>query len=295
MFKTVVVGVVGAALAAGCQGPESFRARFDAGATSGVAGSFGAAGTGIVPIMVTGEAGTGSGPAGAGGTVSLTGAAGVGLPGGGGGAGGVGGTTGGGGAAGNGTSGTTTGGAGAAGVAGAAGAAGVAGTAGTGGAQVDAGAAGRPGTPDAGPRDTAPAAGPSVAYASTNWKPTASITAAGTADLPPNAFDGKLATRWTTGRNQLGDESFMVDLGQAEPVSRVVLDDTTHPQDFPVAYTVEVSTDGMTFMMVKTGKGATTTDIQFARVNARYIRIRQTGMTAAGGSWWSIDELRVYS
>ena len=181
-----------------------------------------------------------------------------------------------------------------AGTVGTAGAAG--GSAGTGvvvGVDAGAGGGGRSGgVVDAGVVDAAPA---SVAYSSTNWKPTASITAAGTADLPPNAFDGKLTTRWTTGRNQMGDESFVVDLGQMESVSRVVLDDTTHPLDFPVAYTLEVSTNGTTFTAVKMGPGAMVTDIQFARVNARYIRIRQTGTTPAAGSWWSIDELRIFS
>ena len=93
----------------------------------------------------------------------------------------------------------------------------------------------------------------------------------------------------------MGGETFVVDLGKAEPVSRVVLDDTTNPQDFPIAYTLEVSTDGMTYTSVKTGQGATKTDIQFDRVNARYIRIRQTGTGGAAGSWWSIDELQIFS
>ena len=143
-------------------------------------------------------------------------------------------------------------------------------------------------------RDTAPEAPTSVAYASTNWKLTASITAAGNADAPPNAADGKLATRWTTGRNQTGDETFTVDLGQTMSVSRVLLDDTTNPLDFPVAYAIEVSTNGATFTAVKMGRGATMTDARFAPVNARYLRIHQTGTTPAGGSWWSIDELKVF-
>jgi hypothetical protein len=78
-------------------------------------------------------------------------------------------------------------------------------------------------------------------------------------------------------------------------VSRVVIDDTTHPTDFPAAFTLEVSMNGTTWTTVKMGKGAAMTDIQFARVQARYVRIRQTGTTPAGGSWWSIDELRIYS
>ena len=142
-----------------------------------------------------------------------------------------------------------------------------------------------------GPLDATPNGMPAVQYSSANWKPAASVTAAGTAEVPSNAFDGKIDTRWTTGRDQMGDESFEVDFGKTITVSRVVLDDTTFPQDFPVAYTLEVSTDGMTFMAVSMGMGATVTNIHFATVNARYIRIRQT---ATGTKWWSIGELSVY-
>jgi hypothetical protein len=78
-------------------------------------------------------------------------------------------------------------------------------------------------------------------------------------------------------------------------ISRVVLDNATHPDDFPAAYTLEVSANGNTFMGVAMGKGARVTDIRFNTVTARYLRIRQTGMTAApNGAWWSIDEIRVY-
>jgi hypothetical protein len=274
MLKKILVVV---AAVAGCQGPEAFRGHLaNGGAPSGAGG----AGTGVLPVMLPGAAGAGVGPADQTGTAGggvLTGAAGAGVTG----------------VAGTGGPGTAGADPGLMGLAGAAGA----GAAGTGAVVVDAGAGGRQGGGfDAGAaRDTAPVAPASVEYASTNWKPTASITAPGNADLPPNAFDGKIATRWTTGRNQMGDETFMVDLGQAMPVSRVVLDDTTNAQDFPVAYTLEVSTNGTTFTTVKMGKGATVTDIQFARTSARYVRIRQTGMTPAGGSWWSIDELRIYS
>jgi hypothetical protein len=274
--RLLVVGVV----VAGCQGPEAFRGHLGGGVagspgSGATGGSSGAAGIGVVPMTGTAGDGMPAGANGAAGSNVLTGVAG----------------TLGAGTAGTGTAGAGTAGAGAAGTSGATGTAGAAGSGAAGtNVVVDAGA-GQGG----GPRDAAPEAPASVAYASTNWKPTASITAAGNANLPPNAFDGKTTTRWTTGRNQMGDETFTVDLGQAMPVSRVVLDDTTDARDFPAAYTLEVSTNGMTFTGVQMGKGATVTDIQFARVNARYVRIRQTGMTPAGGSWWSIDELRIYS
>jgi hypothetical protein len=129
------------------------------------------------------------------------------------------------------------------------------------------------------------------AYASTNWKAMASVTAAGNASVPSNAFDGMLATRWSTGREQAGDETFTLDLGASVPISRIVLDDTTHPSDYPAAYTLEASNTTTTFVTIKMGAGAVVTDIQFTRVTAQYVRIRQT---AARPGWWSIDELRIY-
>jgi hypothetical protein len=292
----VVVALAAAVIALGCE-PETFHAHLNASQPIGAAGtgilSGGAgvspgagpagdtgsgAGTAGITGLPTGDAGTGAGGPGAaginGGAAGTTGGAGTGQAG-----------TG---AAGTGQAGTGAAGTGQAGT-GAAGTGGRRGNAGTGG-----GAAGTGGRPDAGAADAPSQTPASQPYPTAAWKPTASITAAGNADQPPNAFDGMIGTRWTTGRNQQGNETFMVDLGSALPVSRVVIDDTTHPTDFPAAYTVELSLN-TTFNGVKMGTGARVTDIQFPQTMARYVRIRQTGMTPApAGSWWSIDELRIY-
>jgi beta-glucosidase len=162
--------------------------------------------------------------------------------------------------------------------------------AGTGGAAPNDG-----GVAGTGPRDAAPEAPPAAPYATTGWKATASITAAGAADVATNAFDGEIDTRWATGRNQAGNETFTIDLGATRSLSRVVLDATTHPADFPVAYVLEVSTNGTAFTMAAMGKGSTVTDIQFTSRMARHVRIRQTGTTPApAGAWWSIDEIKIY-
>jgi hypothetical protein len=290
-------------LAAACE-PETFRGRAQQpSGGAGIGGLTGAAGlpdlTGAAGMTATGAAGipalptgeAGMGPAGTGGPAGTTGAAGQAAAGMGGGAAGM--TTG--------AAGMTAGAAGmTAGAAGMNGAAGM-GQAGTGGMRGTAGAGGTPGGngADAGAgmmvRDAGVEAAPSVAYATTGWTPTASVTAAGNADQPRNAFDGMIGTRWATGRAQMGNETFTIDLGSAKPVSRVVLDDTTHPTDFPKAYTLEVSTNNTTYTNVKMGMGEAVTDIRFTQTMARYVRIRQTGMNAgANGSWWSIDELRIY-
>jgi beta-glucosidase len=128
-------------------------------------------------------------------------------------------------------------------------------------------------------------------YASTEWTGAASVTASVT-ELPPKAFDGDIATRWTTGRAQLGDETFIVDLGAAMPVSQVVLDDSTHPADYPAAYALDLSSDGKKFTPVEKGFGSMVTIVCFPESSVRYVRIRQTGSSSL--SAWSIDELRVY-
>jgi hypothetical protein len=128
-------------------------------------------------------------------------------------------------------------------------------------------------------------------YASTEWVGAASVSASVT-ELPPKAFDGNIATRWTTGRAQIGDESFIVDLGAAMPVSQVVLDDSTHPTDYPAAYALDLSSDGKKFTSVESGAGSMVTIVCFRESSVRYIRIRQTSATSL--SAWSIDELRVY-
>jgi hypothetical protein len=267
-----VLGLVVGAI--GCQGPEAFH--------DGPGGGGGSGGTGTIPIVLPGTAGTGpAGSSGAAGSPVTTppddGGAGIGAA-------GV-----------PGPAGTPAGAAGA-------GAGGAGSPSGAAGSPVDAGSggsgsAGASGGSGGGPHDAGVEAlpQPTTPYSSAQWKATASITAAGTANLPPNAFDGNLATRWTTGRNQMGNETFLIDMGVSQPVSRVLIDDTTNPQDFPAAYTLEVSTNNTTFTSVKTGMGATMTDIRFATAMARYVRVRQTGTTPTpDGSWWSIDEIRIY-
>jgi F5/8 type C domain len=261
--------VVGAVIVAGCSGPESFHDRSGANTPTGTAGMMtGTAGT--IAIMVPGTAG-------------VDGTAGAGVAGDTGGAGAAGG------AAAPGTAGVIGGTAGISG--GAAGAQAGAGP-GTAGAAVDAGAGGKLGTAGASPPDAAVEAPPPKPYSAAQWKATASITAAGAADLPPNALDGNITTRWTTGRAQTGGETFLIDMGVAQSVGRVVIDDTTNPTDFPAAYTLEISTNNTSFTSVKTGTGAMVTDIEFAPAMARYVRVRQTGTTPV--DWLSIDELRIY-
>jgi hypothetical protein len=63
----------------------------------------------------------------------------------------------------------------------------------------------------------------------------------------------------------------------------------------PVAYSVQVSTNGTTWSApVATGAGATPTTIMaFTPVSTKFVRITQTG-SAQNGEWWAIQQVHVY-
>jgi hypothetical protein len=67
------------------------------------------------------------------------------------------------------------------------------------------------------------------------------------------------------------------------------------PAAGPVAYRVQVSNDGTSWgAPIAQGSGGTpTTTITFRPVQARFIRITQTG-TAVRNEWWAIQRIRVY-
>jgi hypothetical protein len=142
------------------------------------------------------------------------------------------------------------------------------------------------------PVDAAPEVPAAVPYATMGWVVTASITATGPNDVAANAIDGSLATRWSTGQAQVGNESFSVDLGAPLSMSQVMLDDSSHPGDFPAAYTLALSRDGVAYDTVATGAGAIVTTIRFTPRVARFVRLLQTGTTPL--SWLSIDELTIW-
>lgn len=129
---------------------------------------------------------------------------------------------------------------------------------------------------------------PPVSLARTGWRANANPKA-GTA---PNAVDGSLATRWTTGSPQTGGEWFSIDLGAQKLVSLLTLDAGSAKEDYPRGFVVQVSEDGLQWgPPVATDAGAKSlTSVAFAAVTARHIRVTQTG---AASKWWSISEVTV--
>ncbi|HYG75436.1 MAG TPA: discoidin domain-containing protein [Planctomycetota bacterium] len=108
-----------------------------------------------------------------------------------------------------------------------------------------------------------------------------------------HAVDGKPDTRWDTGKEQAAGMWLTIELPEVTAISGIWLDAGKSRNDFPRGYKVEVSTDGKQWgKPVAQGKGnAGKTEINFAAVTAKFIRITQTG--AQKGTFWSIHEMEL--
>ena len=136
----------------------------------------------------------------------------------------------------------------------------------------------------------------STALSRAGWKATASSTSKCCADAPNNALDGNPNTRWSTGhaQSQTANDWFEIDMGRQQSFSKIVIDSSGSPNDYPRGYHVFVSNDGGNWgkaFVSSTGTNAITS-ISFTTQNARYLKIVRTGNS--GGWWWSIQELNLY-
>lgn len=124
--------------------------------------------------------------------------------------------------------------------------------------------------------------------------------AAGRAELPL-ALDNDPGTRWTTNRPMRAGDRLVLDMGRAQPVAKLVLDDSSAPGDYPHGYLLESSSDGITW---KTLAQATAPEakaavkqgvlaISFAPATARFLRITNQGTEPT--TFWSVYELSVYA
>jgi hypothetical protein len=91
-----------------------------------------------------------------------------------------------------------------------------------------------------------------VAIAATNycdrsmWTATASVR--GDNSGPPGAIDGDLTTRWDSAHVQNGTDWFQVDFGGSVQLTSITLNNTeTFPGDYPGAYEIRGSVDGVSF------------------------------------------------
>ena len=113
------------------------------------------------------------------------------------------------------------------------------------------------------------------------------------ADLPPNAIDGNLGSRYATGTKMLGGEWLEIDMGVAKgTVSEVTI--LTSNMDFGRHIQIRMSNtsaDTGTPLLTE-ADGVTGTQVfDFSKTTARYILISQTGMLTTGTTWWSVYEV----
>jgi hypothetical protein len=209
-------------------------------------------------------------------------------------------TEGGGGAGQGGTSGAATagGGAGGGGAAGAGGQAGASGgAAGAGGKAGDGGSAGKAGggAGGSGGGSTVVACAKNPIPAKSAWIVTASHSRPNGLDPVANTKDGVTTNRWSTGKDQLGDEWLQVDFGVAVRLSKVTLLLGSNPDDYPRKYAVRLSgsSQNTTAPVLVSGMGADGSDtvLSFPPGSAgRYLLISQGGMATA--LWWSVAEVQ---
>jgi HEAT repeat protein len=106
------------------------------------------------------------------------------------------------------------------------------------------------------------------------------------------ALDGNPDTRWATGTAQEPGMWFQLDLGAGKTVTKLVLDASGSPGDYPRGYEVYASNDPTDFgEPIATGQGeSAVVEIVLPETSQRLLRIVQTG--SSGGLWWSIHEVR---
>jgi hypothetical protein len=211
----------------------------------------------------------------------------------------AGGKGGGGGSAGKGGAGGSGGTAGSAGGSGEEGGAdGGAGEAGSGGTGGSGGSGGKAtgGTAGAGGSGTVQTCAMRPIPAKSSWELEASHSrTGGTPEPVANAHDGDLATRWSTGRDQTGDEWLQIDFGVEAQITRLTLLLETSVDDYPRMYEARISNTAMNTAAqpLVTGSGMADTDtvMNFPDgTRGRYILISQEGMATA--LWWSIHEIQ---
>jgi len=138
--------------------------------------------------------------------------------------------------------------------------------------------------------ETLRAAVPQYLPARNKWK----LSASHNAGKVRSAVDGNLGTRFDTATPMRPGMWFHIELPAATAVSGLRLDAAGSPGDYPRGYEVAVSMDGKNWSAA-VAKGKATqplVEILFNRVNAKHIRITQTGSTA--GLYWSIHDLQIY-
>ena len=189
-----------------------------------------------------------------------------------------------------GSAGTPSGGAAGTGGAGQAGSGGVAGAGGGGG---KAGSGGSGGNGGAGGSVAVQTCAKNPLSMKSKWVVTAS--ASSNADPTTNAHDGVLTNRWTTGKEQAGNEWLQVDFGAVVTLTKVTLVLGASVNDYPRKYATRFSNTSMNQAapVLISGMGAASADtvLTFPKgTSGRYLLITQSGVAPA--LWWSVAEIQ---
>ncbi|HWB36084.1 MAG TPA: discoidin domain-containing protein, partial [Rugosimonospora sp.] len=119
----------------------------------------------------------------------------------------------------------------------------------------------------------------------------ATATASSDATDAALAIDDDASTRWSSGQAQTPGQYLLLDLGRLRRFDTVAIDSGDNLGDYARGWTLQASTDGVTWRSLGAGAGAgqlTTVDV--GATTARYLRVSTTG---SAGNWWSIADLRL--
>ena len=115
------------------------------------------------------------------------------------------------------------------------------------------------------------------------------------ADLPANALDSNLATRFSTDEPEASGLYFAVDLGSAQTFDELEMDVPNSTTDYARGYDVWVSSNGTTWTVVATCTGTGSPEIvSFPAQTSQYVEVVLTSGNPSN-YWWSIDEFNLFN
>ena len=107
------------------------------------------------------------------------------------------------------------------------------------------------------------------------------------ADNLGQAIDDQPQTRWSSRAVQQPGMWFEIELSETQRVSRLKLESSGSPLDYPRGYVVQVSTDGNTWQeAARRDQNEGELAVSFSPRLVRYLRVEQTGRSDRW--WWSI-------
>jgi F5/8 type C domain len=131
-----------------------------------------------------------------------------------------------------------------------------------------------------------------TALSRTGWVASTNSASAG-ADLPANALDGNLATRFSTDQLQAPGLRFELNMGSPHSFNELLMESPNSATDYARDFSVQVSNDGVTWSHVVSCTGTGPNEVvSFPTQTAQYVRVVLTSGSTT--YWWSIDEFYLY-